>query len=173
MRHTCVILLLGALCSSCFSQNLGNAPMRHASWNWVSPAFTPCEGVGATGSARYFVEVDYKVMPSAPKVAYIMNVRLYGESAAFGDDTALSARWDWHVKGTNQWLQEGVLSRPTGKSLEAEPGPNQTRSIYWADTPSHHAVYPNTGMVSLRFNVQAVKEHCAINSSTNEHVWIH
>jgi hypothetical protein len=152
MRQTCLILLLGTFSSICFSQNLGNAPLRHTSWNWLSPALTPCEGIGVTGSARYFVEVDYKVVPSNPAVAYIMYVRLYGGSAAFGDDTALSAKWVWHVKGTNGWQPDGVLSRPTGQSLEAEPGPNQTRSIYWVDSPSYHAVYPNTGMMSLRFS---------------------
>ncbi len=173
MRHTfTTLVVLGILVSTSPSQTLANQPTHNVTWDWTSPVYTECEGVGVHGTSRYFADVEYKTEPSAPKASYITHISLYGESAAFSsDDTALLATMDATVKGTNQWVNARTLSRPTVKSIEPEPGAYETRRIYWTDQPGQHFPLANTGDFIVRLRVQAVKDNCSVNSSSYEHLW--
>ena len=160
------------------------------SWSWVSPAFTPCEGVGVTGSARYFAVASYQmssvVGPSGVMSAEktLTRVSIRGESASFDDETVLAAQLDRRVLPTSGWVFPLNFHRPTTSAIEAPPGPNSTRSLYlthedfcrpeWGKCEGL-VVYNFTNSrvnynSELRLTVTAVKEGCHVNTSVNIHV---
>jgi hypothetical protein len=159
-------------------------------WSWVSPAFTPCEGVGVTGSAKYFAVAGYEMTsvmgPSGVMSAskYLTSLSIRGESASFDDETVLAARLDRRILPTSGWVFPLNFHRPKTSTIEAPPGPYSTRSLYL----SHEDFCPLgggncKGLVvynftnshlnynsELRLTVTAAKEGCHVNTSVNTHV---
>jgi hypothetical protein len=132
------------------------------SWNWLSATWTPCEGVGMSGSARYFAEAQISLSNGQ---AILEHLRVYGSSASFdAREITLSASVSMFDKQSKAETRPVDLSRPEGKAYEADPGPNDTRSLY---LPGNVKItIPSKSVVRIR--VTAIKSECHINSSTHD-----
>ena len=160
------------------------------SWSWVSTAFTPCEGIGVTGSARYFAVAGYEMtnimgpsgIISASKTLTSLSIR--GESASFDDETAIAARFDHRLEPTSGWAFPLNFHRPTTSAIEAPPGSYSTRSLFlshedfcrpgWGNCEGLVVYSLNNNRLAynseLRLTVTAAKEGCHVNTSVNIHV---
>jgi hypothetical protein len=169
MRFVSVLLLsLLVVVVGPMSVGAGNAMPGNLkeSWDWLSPAFTPCEGVGVHGNARYYATVEYVNEPII-NVKGVLHISVYGESASFDDEDTGLAVFVEKQKGDGPPKNRIILTRPTGAAIEEKPGPNQTKRLYWAATESSHfSIFPGD---RVRISVTATKDNCKINSSTNLH----
>jgi hypothetical protein len=173
MRKLLSVVLLTFLSAGLLSSQA----TKTESWSWLSTTFTPCEGVGAFGNARYFVEVRY--LPS-PYIDQIAEISLYGQSAAFDDETIITATVEAPPVMPPQWGKgiKATLQRPRTSVVEASPAPNTTRRIYFIPRDG----FPCTGVsatcfgfasirkIPLRISVVAIKDNCHINSSADIHL---
>jgi hypothetical protein len=129
--------------------------------DWLSATWTPCEGVGVTGTARYYLETDFTTNDDG-SIA-VTSIRLHGNSASFDpSSTSLSASVTVVTNGTAGASVN--LQRPSGVALEPPSGPNDTRTLY---LPDNTTLQVPTGSI-LRFSVTAVKTNCALNSSSKD-----
>lgn len=146
------LIIVGA----CFSAE-GNAQKYKT--DWLSARWTPCEGVGIHGSARYYYEATQTA--NADGTLTISTVAVYGSSASFSpDDTRLTASLEF--TGPDMQTQTINLERPSVASLEPEPGPTETRRIY---LPSGQKITIAPGG-TIKVTVAASKQNCSINNSS-------
>lgn len=138
---------------------LGDGPQTFNT-DWVSATWTPCEGVGLTGSARYFYSAQQSL--NADGSLAITSVSVYGSSASFSpDDTTLTASIKVLDAGGNT-LQSINLQRPTTSVIEPPPGAIETRRLYLPDGTTLSV----PAGASLSLSVSAAKTNCSINNST-------
>ena len=113
------------------------------------------------GTARYYFEAQQQFSSPSGTMS-ITSISVYGSSASFdAGDSSLTASVSV-LKG-NTTVAKVNLVRPTGASVEAPVGANETRRLY---LPQGQTLTVPTGG-ELSVSVSASKKHCSINNSVH------
>jgi hypothetical protein len=151
--RTAVGLGIAVLSGACLAQNI--------SFSWVSPKYTPCEGVGAAGSFRVYVEgtATPKAGDGTRKVTALS---VWVSSAAFtANSGSATAR---AVVKNGETVR---LVRPTPPFIETTPKADESARVYLPQGTM--LTIPANGTLSLSASAMVKTEagSCALGSSEN------